>query len=131
MKKHLNLKITGYPSHQLEKLSQEIAEIAQFSKRIYTDGDGKEKIFSMGIESIESQINYYRNVPSQHSRRSDVSRIEGFIQKISERKSFIYNYILDKNIKLHFNNNLVSSRNNLIKRTEEIIIKYLPDGIKK
>ena len=62
---------------------------------------------------------------------SDVNRIGGFKQYISERKNFIYNYILDRNIKLHFNNNLVSSKNNLIRRTERILIKYLPDGVKK
>ena len=67
--KAFELEITGYPSDKLENLSQEITKIARFSNRLYTDGDGKEKMFAMGIERIESQIHYYENAPPQHSRR--------------------------------------------------------------
>lgn len=86
--KAFELEITGYPSYQLEELPQELTEIARFSNRTYTNGDGKEKIFAMGIESIESKIDYYKNISSQHSRRSDVGRIRGFIQNLSEKKNF-------------------------------------------
>ena len=129
--KALDFEISGYPQELFEKLSSKTQEIARFSNRTKNNENGKTVICSMGIEQIQAKIDHYKNVPTKHSRRSDSYHVDCFTKELSERKRFIYNYVLNKNTELCFGNNIESSIDTLIKRIEKVIVKYLPDGVKK
>ena len=126
--KAFGYEMIGYPQQSVGDLSEEIKKIALFSDRIKEES---KKIFDMGIEQIQEQIDHYKNIPTKFSRYSDIFNLNHFIKKFSERRKFIHDYILSKNIEFEFEDALESLSSSLIERVSNKISQYIPDGTKK
>lgn len=146
--------VFGYASPP-DGIPLKLFEIAKFSKRITINIDKTEEAYTRSIDQILierdayrcaltvsadpnisiSSSNPYQHVPSpegnQKERKTYLSTINILERQCSERKAFIHDYIMTKNIELKFKDDLNVIKNNLTERVAKNITKYLPDGIKK
>ncbi len=128
--KALDLEVSGYSKIKLADLPNEEKELAEFTNRIEINNEGKNILDNMSIEQIEVHIDHYQKSNSR-SENYNLFHKNIYTRKISRRRKFIYDYVLNKNTELCFGSNIETAIDNLIKRIEKIIIKYLPDGAKK
>ncbi len=68
---------------------------------------------------------------NQEERKNILSTLRTLEQQLSERKVFIYCYIMKKNIELEFEGNLYDVFLSNLKLVKIRIVQFVPDGVKK
>ncbi len=120
---------TGYPKNI--RSTGEVFEIARLARRFIS------KTNSIDGQSIEytylreREYTRYMESLNRTNRLRCISLLALLRERLEQRKDFIFDYAVNKNIEMKFGNNLESISNSLIKRSAGKISQYIPDGTKK
>ena len=152
--KAFQLEVSGYKSYP-DGIPLDIFKIARLANRISKNNEGQEQAYRRSIDqmifekkahlealkvsadpdiSLSSANQYqdlYPPIGNKMERKNILDILQILEEQLSERKAFLYGYIMKKNIELEFAGNLYDVLYSTLEFTKDRIVKIIPDGVKK
>ncbi len=153
-KKAFLFEVSGYYSFS-DGMPPDVSKIAQLANRSSTNSQGKGKAYARSIDQMISEKRAYIEalrvsvdpdvslssanrfqqisapVGNRQERKNILLALRVLEQQLSERKAFIYNYIMEKNVELEFGENLYDVFLSNLELVRIRISQIAPDGVKK
>ena len=114
----------------LSQLEKKLNSIIRNQEKVITDFSHVTNTNRLTVMEQANEKNKLIQMLQKQAKNCNLS-LKAFREFKLNRISFIYDYLLSKNIELKFGNNIDTSKDNLISRISKKIIKHLPDGVKK
>ena len=152
--KVFQFEVSGYQSYP-KGIPPDVFEVARLANRISKNDKGEESAYTRSIgqmifekkahlESLRvsadpsislSSANEFQRIPAPAGNRRERQHILDTLkileQQLSERKAFIYSYIMRKNIELEFAGNLYDVFHSALESSKNRIVEIIPDGVQK
>ena len=152
--KAFQLEVSGYKSYP-DGIPPDIFKIARLANRVSKDDKGQEEAYRRSIGQMIFEEKAYlealkvsadpnislssanefqhisRPISNQRERQINLNTLRILEEQLSERKAFLYSYVMKKNIELEFAGNLYDVFSSTLNSIKNRIVKIIPDGVKK